>query len=136
MNREGHRTSFYSEIVILSDSPIPQSPSQSLPDPPVCGIPTCLRLTDGADIYQIAKNCRTSAEMIEKRYAAHIKTSLDAAAINIMRPKKNKKGKRVPPYLDPNNKRRVVPRPRTMLPCVSCAQRVLGLPWFLGQPAR
>jgi integrase len=53
----------------------------------------CLRLMEGADIYQIAKNCRTSVEMIEK-YAAHIKTSLDAAAINVMRPKKDKKGKR------------------------------------------
>jgi hypothetical protein len=31
---------------------------------------------------------RTSVEMIEKYYAAHIKTQLDAAAINIMRPKK------------------------------------------------
>jgi len=50
----------------------------------------CLRLLEGADIYQIAKNCRTSVEMIEKYYAAHIKTNLDAAAINIMRPKKNK----------------------------------------------
>jgi hypothetical protein len=49
---------------------------------------------EGADIYQIAKNCRTSVEMIEKYYAAHIKTSLDAAAINVMRPKKNKKGKK------------------------------------------
>ena len=47
----------------------------------------CLRLMEGADIYQIAKNCRTSVEMIEKYYAAHIKTKLDAAAINIMRPK-------------------------------------------------
>lgn len=35
---------------------------------------------EGADIYQIAKNCRTSVEMIEKYYAAHIKTNLDAAA--------------------------------------------------------
>src|SRR5208337_3181604 len=52
----------------------------------------CLRLMEGADIYQIAKNCRTSVEMIEKYYAAHIKTQLDAAAINIMRlrPKRNK----------------------------------------------
>ena len=49
---------------------------------------------EGADIYQIAKNCRTSVEMIEKYYAAHIKTSLDAAAINVMRPKKNKKSKK------------------------------------------
>jgi hypothetical protein len=48
---------------------------------------------EGADIYQIAKNCR-SVEMIEKYYAAHIKTSLEAAAINVMRPKKNKKGKK------------------------------------------
>jgi integrase len=45
----------------------------------------CLRLMEGADIYQIAKNCRTSVEMIEKFYAAHIKTSLDAAAINVRR---------------------------------------------------
>jgi hypothetical protein len=34
----------------------------------------------GADIYQIAKNCRTSVEMIERFYAAHIKSTLDAAA--------------------------------------------------------
>ena len=45
---------------------------------------------EGADIYQIAKNCRTSVEMIEKYYAAHIKTRLDAAAINVMRPHKFK----------------------------------------------
>jgi len=42
---------------------------------------------EGADIYQIAKNCRTSVEMIEKFYAAHIKNTLDAAAINVRRPK-------------------------------------------------
>lgn len=45
----------------------------------------CLRLMEGADIYQIAKNCRTSVEMIEKYYASHIKTQLDAAAINVKR---------------------------------------------------
>jgi integrase len=50
----------------------------------------CPRLMEGADIYQIAKNCRTSVEMIEKYYASHIKTSLDAVAINVMRPKKRK----------------------------------------------
>jgi len=50
----------------------------------------CLRLMEGADIYQIAKNCRTSVEMIEKYYASHIKTQLDAAAINVMRPKLRK----------------------------------------------
>jgi integrase len=47
----------------------------------------CMRLMEGADIYQIAKNCRTSVEMIEKFYAAHIKNMLDAAAINVRRPK-------------------------------------------------
>jgi integrase len=47
----------------------------------------CLRLMEGADIYQIAKNCRTSVEMIERFYAAHIKSTLDAAAINIRKPK-------------------------------------------------
>lgn len=47
----------------------------------------CMRLMEGADIYQIAKNCRTSVEMIEKFYAAHIKNTLDAAAINVMRSK-------------------------------------------------
>ena len=45
----------------------------------------CLRLLEGADIYQIAKNCRTSVEMIEKHYATHIKNRLDAAAINVRR---------------------------------------------------
>jgi integrase len=48
----------------------------------------CMRMMEGADIYQIAKNCRTSVEMIEKFYAAHIKNTLDAAAINVMRPKR------------------------------------------------
>jgi len=51
----------------------------------------CLRLMEGADIYQIAKNCRTSVEMIEKYYASHIKNRLDAAAINVRRPRLPKK---------------------------------------------
>jgi len=50
----------------------------------------CLRLMEGADIYQIAKNCRTSVEMIEKYYASHLKNTLDAAAINIMKKKAKK----------------------------------------------
>jgi integrase len=53
----------------------------------------CLRLMQGADIYQIAKNCRTSVEMIEKFYAAHIKDLIDAAAINVMKPKPKPKPK-------------------------------------------
>ncbi len=51
----------------------------------------CMRLMEGADIYQIAKNCRTSVEMIEKFYASHIKNTLDAAAINVRRPKTSSK---------------------------------------------
>lgn len=50
----------------------------------------CMRLMEGADIYQIAKNCRTSVEMIEQFYASHIKNTLDAAAINVRRPKPTK----------------------------------------------
>lgn len=48
----------------------------------------CFRLMEGADIYQVAKNCRTSVEMIEKYYAKHIETTLDAAAINVRKPRK------------------------------------------------
>lgn len=47
---------------------------------------------EGADIYQIAKNCRTSVEMIEKFYAAHIKNTLDASAINVRKKPKPRKG--------------------------------------------
>ena len=47
----------------------------------------CKRLMEGADIYQVAKNCRTSVEMIEKFYASHIKNVLDAGAINVCRAK-------------------------------------------------
>ncbi len=46
---------------------------------------------EGADIYQIAKNCRTSVEMIEKYYASHIMGQLDASAINVRRPRPPKK---------------------------------------------
>lgn len=52
----------------------------------------CIRLMEGADIYQIAKNCRTSVEMIEKYYAAHLKTTLDAAAINVRKPRPGREG--------------------------------------------
>lgn len=51
----------------------------------------CLRLMEGADIYAIAKNCRTSVEMIEKFYASHIKTTLDASVINIRKTRKANK---------------------------------------------
>jgi integrase len=55
----------------------------------------CMRLMEGADIYQIAKNCRTSVEMIEKFYAAHIKSTLDAASINVRRAKPSSVRKQV-----------------------------------------
>jgi integrase len=48
----------------------------------------CMRLMEGADIYQIAKNCRTSVEMIEKFYASHLKNVLDTSAINVVKSKK------------------------------------------------
>jgi hypothetical protein len=47
-----------------------------------------MRLMEGADIYALAKNCRTSVEMIEKHYAVHIKDAIDASAINRRRPKR------------------------------------------------
>jgi integrase len=59
----------------------------------------CMRLMEGADIYQIAKNCRTSVEMIEKYYASHLKTTLDASAINVRKSKPKKKTKK-PAQLD------------------------------------
>ena len=54
----------------------------------------CLRLLDGADIYQLAKNCRTSVEMIEKHYAIHLKNIIDASAINIRKAKSRKRTKK------------------------------------------
>ena len=46
-----------------------------------------MRLMEGADIYQIANNCRTSVQMIEQFYAAHIKDRLDTKSINVERPR-------------------------------------------------
>lgn len=48
----------------------------------------CLRLLEGADIYQVAKNCRTSVEMIEKYYGRHLKNNIDASAVNVRKAKK------------------------------------------------
>ena len=61
----------------------------------------CMRLMEGADIYQIATNCRTSVEMIERFYAAHIKSTLDAAAINTLKP-------RTKPKVTPKRQRKTV----------------------------
>lgn len=54
----------------------------------------CFRLLEGADIYQVAKNCRTSVEMIEKHYAAHLKDMIDTSLINIRKSKQSKDKKR------------------------------------------
>ncbi|WP_367386470.1 hypothetical protein [Lentilitoribacter sp. EG35] len=45
----------------------------------------CFRLLEGADIYQVAKNCRTSVEMIERHYAAHLKDMIDTSLVNVRR---------------------------------------------------
>ena len=47
----------------------------------------CMRLIEGADIYQVANNCRTIVEMIEKLYASHINNTLDTSAINVRKTK-------------------------------------------------
>jgi integrase len=53
----------------------------------------CLRLMEGADVYQIAKNCRTSVKMIEEFYASHIKNMVDASIINVRRSKASRPAK-------------------------------------------
>ena len=47
---------------------------------------------DGCD-----QHCVASVEMIEKFYAAHIKNTLDAAAINVRRPKSVRQVKPIQP---------------------------------------
>ena len=51
----------------------------------------CFRLLEGADIYQVAKNCRTSVEMIEKHYAAHLKDMIDTSLVNVRRSNNHRK---------------------------------------------
>lgn len=45
----------------------------------------CLRLLHGANIFQLAMNCRTSVVMMEKYYARHISTAIDTARLNVAR---------------------------------------------------
>ena len=52
----------------------------------------CFRLLEGADIYQVAKNCRTSVEMIERHYAAHLKDMIDTSLINVRKGREPQKG--------------------------------------------
>lgn len=51
----------------------------------------CFRLLDGADIYDLAKNCRTSVKMIQEHYAVHLKNYINAAAVNVRKPRKTAK---------------------------------------------
>jgi hypothetical protein len=51
----------------------------------------CFRLLAGADVYQVAKNCRTSVEVIQTNYAAHIKNFINTAAVNVPLPKPDKR---------------------------------------------
>jgi integrase len=37
----------------------------------------CFRLLNGANIYELAKNCRTNVGTLERHYAAHLKTQVD-----------------------------------------------------------
>jgi integrase len=67
----------------------------------------CIRLMEGADIYQIAKNCRTSVEVIEKYYASHLKTTLDASAINVRKSKPFRESQPTENIADRLAKRRV-----------------------------
>ena len=46
----------------------------------------CFRLLEGANIYELAKNCRTSVQIIERHYAAHLKDMINASSINMRRP--------------------------------------------------
>lgn len=50
-----------------------------------------MRLMEGANIHMLANNCRTSVQMIEQFYAAHIRDRLDTKAINIQRPQAARK---------------------------------------------
>ena len=59
-DRDGHRRTFYS----LRHTYI------------------CLRLLDGANAYEIAKNCRTSVDMIEQHYGVHLKNYINTALVN------------------------------------------------------
>jgi integrase len=66
----------------------------------------CLRLMEGADVYQIAKNCRTSVKMIEEFYASHIKNMVDASVINVRRSRRMPTATRLAPSGGPSTARK------------------------------
>lgn len=53
-----------------------------------------MRLMEGANIHMVANNCRTSVQMIEEHYAAHIKDRLDASILNVERPRAVRRGRK------------------------------------------
>ncbi len=52
------------------------------------------RLANGANIYEIAKNCRTSVKMIEDHYAVHLKNRISTEGTNRRSPAPKKKARR------------------------------------------
>lgn len=55
----------------------------------------CIRLMQGAEPYEVAKNCRTSMEMIEKHYAVHIKNRINTLSLNVVKAKPNQKKRKM-----------------------------------------
>src|SRR5262249_7784414 len=53
----------------------------------------CMRLTNGADPYQVANNCRTSVDMINKYYGTHVKNRIDTTLVNVRKRKSRKKAR-------------------------------------------
>src|SRR6202012_2373419 len=53
----------------------------------------CFRLMEGAHPLQVANNCRTSVEMLEKHYAVHLKTHIDPSLINVTKAKPKGRGR-------------------------------------------
>jgi integrase len=82
----------------------------------------CFRLLEGADIYQVAKNCRTSVEMIQKYYASHIETDLDAAAINVLKSRKFL----IDEDEDQTAKNQAKRKPKAMLKLASASRKRFG----------
>jgi integrase len=56
----------------------------------------CFRLLEGADIRTVANNCRTSVEMIEEHYAAHIRHMISTKLLNTRKSSSARKGRKQP----------------------------------------
>lgn len=57
----------------------------------------CFRLLEGADIRTVANNCRTSVEMIEEHYAAHIRHLISPKLLNTRRSGGARRSRKQPP---------------------------------------